>query len=466
MRAVLVTTEKNPPALRRLQALGLRAQLQAPERIQPLERDSTDLVYLVPSALLLAAGWSEHRVRLARASRCYIVFGAKLDSRVIMNAARDGAHDVLDLQADDDQRWLGALEHAANSQNLWWQLYGGQGEVDEQKLVGRSPAMKALRESMQRIGPTDATVLILGESGTGKERVAEAIHAASGKGVFVPINCAALPADLLESELFGAEKGAYTGADRAKPGLVEEAASGTLFLDEIGELPLALQPKLLRFLETHMARRVGSTREYRANARVLSATNRNLRHDAEAGRFRLDLFYRLSEVILNAPPLRQHLDDIPDLARTFLRQAAVRVGKNFESLEPELIHKFQLHDWPGNVRELKQAIERLAFHYDGPVMRAAWWELPPTRDARAAAAAAAPAIYAGGMVAAGPTVPLANPPAQPGFAQPTAMPPSRRGRMALAKRLLQENAEDLTWVAAQSGVHPTTLYRWRKAGKV
>ena len=466
MRAVLVTTEKNPPALRKLKALGLRAQLQAPERIQSLERDSTDLVYLVPAALLQTAGWSEHRVRLARASRCYIVFGSKLDSRSIMNAARDGAHDVLDLQADNDQRWLGALDHAANSQNLWWQLYGGQGEVDEQKLVGRSPAMKALRESVQRIGPTDATVLILGESGTGKERVAESIHAASGKGAFIPINCAALPADLLESELFGAEKGAYTGADRAKPGLVEEAASGTLFLDEIGELPLALQPKLLRFLETHMARRVGSTREYRANARVLSATNRNLRHDAEAGRFRLDLFYRLSEVILNAPPLRQHLDDIPDLARTFLRQAAVRVGKNFESLEPELIHKFQLHDWPGNVRELKQAIERLAFHYDGPVMRAAWWELPPTRDARAAAAAAAPAIYAGGAVAAGPNPPPAHSPQFPGFPPPSAMPPSRRGRMALAKRLLQENSEDLTWVAAQSGVHPTTLYRWRKAGKV
>ena len=466
MRAALVTTEKNPPALRKLQALGLRPQMQTPERIQSLERDSTDLVYLVPAALLQSPAWSEHRVRLARASRCYIVFGAKLDSRAIMNAARDGAHDVLDAQADDDPRWLAALENAANAQALWWQLYGGQGEVDEQKLVGRSPAMKTLRESVQRLGPTDATALILGESGTGKERVAEAIHAASGKGAFVPINCAALPADLLESELFGAEKGAFTGADRAKPGLVEEATGGTLFLDEIGELPLALQPKLLRFLETHMARRVGSTKEYRANARVISATNRNLRHDAEAGRFRLDLFYRLSEVILSAPPLRHRPEDIPDLARVFLRQAGVRVGKNFESLEPELIHKFQLHDWPGNVRELKQAIERLAFHYDGPVMRAAWWELPPPRDARAAAAAAAPAIYAGGMVAAAPGVSPAPAAAFSGFPQAGNMPPSRRGRMALAKRLLQENAEDLTWVAAQSGVHPTTLYRWRKSGKV
>ncbi|HTB62746.1 MAG TPA: sigma-54 dependent transcriptional regulator [Opitutales bacterium] len=470
MRAVIVTTEKNPQALRKLQALGVRTQMQSPEKIQSLERDSTDLVYLVPNALLQATGWNEHRVRLARASRRYIVFGHELDTNAIMNAARDGAHDVLDSQTDDDARWTDSLENAANAQNLWWQLYGGQGEVDEQKLIGRSSAMKTLRESVQRLGPTDATVLILGESGTGKERLAEAIHAAAAKGPFVAINCAALPADLLESELFGAEKGAYTGADRAKPGLVEEAASGTLFLDEIGELPLGLQPKLLRFLETRMARRVGSTKEYRAHARVISASNRDLSVDAESGRFRLDLFYRLSEVILNAPPLRQRPEDIPDLARAFLRQAAVRVGKNFEMLEPELIHRFQQYDWPGNVRELKQAIERLAFHYDGPVMRAAWWEVPPARDARAAAAAVAPAVYAGGLVASMPTPASMPPPgtaypapAYSGFGPPA---PSRRGRVALAKKLLLENSEDLTWVAAQAGVHPTTLYRWRKSGKI
>ncbi len=449
MHVALVTSQKNHPALRKLQSLGLRAQIQAPERIRTLERDSTDLVYLVPSDLLHTSGWNEHRVRLARASRCYIVFGAKLGTRGVIAASRDGAHDVLDIDADDDPRWLAALEHAANSQTLWWQLYGGQGEVDEEKLIGRSAAMKSLRESVQRLGPTDATVLILGESGTGKERLAESIHAASGRNPFVPINCAALPADLLESELFGAEKGAFTGADRARPGLVEEASGGTLFLDEIGELPLALQPKLLRFLETRMARRVGSTKEYRAQVRVMTATNRNLRAESEAGRFRLDLFYRISEVILNAPPLRHRPEDIPDLARAFLRQAAVRVGKNFESLEPELVSKFQQYDWPGNVRELKQAIERLAFHYDGPVMRAAWWDVPPALDLRA-------------IPASMPTASLPTP------ATPAAMglPPSRRGRMALAKKLLQDNVEDLTWIAAQAGVHPTTLYRWRKLGKV
>jgi DNA-binding NtrC family response regulator len=454
MRAVLVTSEKNPPALRQLQALGFHAQLLEPERIESLERDSTDLVYLVSVDLMASNGWNEHRVRLARASRCYIVFGEALRTSGIMAAARDGAHDVLDLKADKTQRWMVALEHAANAQGLWWQLYGGQGEVDEDGLVGRSTAMKTLRESIQRLGPTDATILILGESGTGKERVAEAIYAASGKEPFVPINCAALPADLLESELFGAEKGAFTGADHTKRGLVEEASGGTLFLDEIGELPLALQPKILRFLETHRARRVGSTKEYHANVRVVSATNRNLRADAEAERFRPDLFYRLSEVILSTPPLRHRTEDIPDLARAFLRQAAVRVGKNFESLEPELIQKFQQHDWPGNVRELKQAIEGLAFQYDGPIMRAGWWELPLPRNARAAPAP--PGVQ--------PALPsLANPLDRSGYGQ---LPPSRRGRIALARQFLQQNNEDLAWVAAQVGVHPTTLYRWRKSGKV
>ncbi|MGA2052814.1 MAG: hypothetical protein ABSH19_05830, partial [Opitutales bacterium] len=146
MRVALVTTEKNPPALRRLQGLDVRVQLQAPERIESLERDTTDLVYLVPYALLASAGWSEHRVRLARGSRFYVVFGEGLDTRSIMEAARDGAHDVLDLKGDADDRWLDALEKATNAQALWWQLYGGQGGVDQQKLVGRSTAMKTLRE--------------------------------------------------------------------------------------------------------------------------------------------------------------------------------------------------------------------------------------------------------------------------------------------------------------------------------
>ncbi|GHB92564.1 hypothetical protein GCM10007047_04660 [Cerasicoccus arenae] len=401
--------------------------------------------------------WAENRVRLARASRFYLVYGKGLSSRQIVDAVRDGAHDVVDL-SENRERWQQALESAAQAQALWWQLYGAQGEMDERKLVGRSQAMQALRDSIQRIGPTDATVLIMGESGTGKELVAESIHDTSGRAPFVTVNCAAIPAELMESELFGAEKGAFTGAVRNKPGLVEEAAGGTLFLDEIGELALNLQPKLLRFLETRRARRVGSTKEYVSEVRVISATNRDLRAESQKGEFRLDLFYRLSEVIQNTAPLRSRPEDIPDLSRVFLVGAAVRLGKNFDSMEPELISRMQQYSWPGNVRELRQNIERMAIYYDGPVMRSTWWTppLPPEKQ-----------------VTKHPFVPQHR--EQKNSADPfremsrNPFPPrtlNRMEKLEYARRLLEESGGDLTWTASQLGIHPTTLYRWRKDGKV
>jgi DNA-binding NtrC family response regulator len=283
-----------------------------------------------------------------------------------------------------------------------------------------------------------------------------------------------------------------------KPGLVEEAEEGILFLDEVGELDISLQPKLLRFLENGMARRVGSTRDYRSGARVISATNRDLKRDSDRGRFRLDLYYRLSEVVLNLPPLRQRMEDIPDLAPVFLKRAAERLGKNFETLEPELISKFQRYDWPGNIRELKQVVERLAIHYDGPVMRAEWWEVPEEMEAYGAAPAD-PAAWGG--AGAFPGQPLAarrgvsqspfsgmpgqapagwgyppHPGAGSGAPNPARgmgagaeapnRPLNRKEKQKLAAQLIQESDGELTWVAAQIGVHPTTLYRWRKDGKV
>ena len=208
---------------------------------------------------------------------------------------------------------------------------------------------------------------------------------------------------------------------------------------------MSLQPKLLRFLETRVARRVGSTKEYTCNVRVISATNRNLKIAAEEGRFRMDLYYRLSEIVLQAPPLRQRLDDIPDLAHFFLEGAAERMGKHFDQFDPQLIYKFKLYDWPGNVRELKQVIERLAIHYDGPIMRADWWDVPEQTH----------------PIGSG----LSSLEKKGGAASPQVFP-TRKGKQALAKQLLAEHGEDLAWVAAQVGVHPTTLYRWRKAGQV
>lgn len=449
-----------------------------PEDIEGIEPDSLNVTYVVPSEWALDPRWPSIRVQLARSCRYYVVIGDHLSTREIVAATRDGAHDVIDLR-DTQQRVTDAIENAARSQQLWWQLYGGQSIVDGEFLVGRSSAMSNLREIVQRVGPTNATVLISGESGTGKERVAQALQASHGSGPFVILNCAAIPPDLLESELFGVEKGAYTGAVTHRKGLVEEASGGTLFLDEIGELSLSLQPKLLRFLETHVARRVGSNREYKADVRVISATNRDLRVEADAGRFRPDLYYRLAEVVINTIPLRQRLEDIPELGKTFISIAAERLGKNFESLEPELVFQFQQYDWPGNVRELKQTIERLAIHYDGPVMRAGWWQAPepiqsPAQPPRpesttTPSAFSQPNTHQAAPVNTGPESPIYAAPVttmpQP-VPQAINRPLNKKERFALARNLIEQSGGDLSWVCAQMGIHPTTLYRWRKEGKV
>lgn len=421
-------------------------------------RTSADLS-LIPVGALARPDWPQLRARIWWAHRLFIVVGAKLKTEQIVNATRDGAHDVLDL-ADDDERWDDALEKTRASQKLWLQLYGAAATSNSgDTLVGESAAMRSLRQAVERIGPTRATVLILGESGSGKERVAQALHEAGGAGPFVALNCAAIPKDLLESELFGAEKGAFSGAIKEKPGLVEQAAGGTLFLDELGELDTALQPKLLRFLETRKARRVGATKEYAVAVRIVSATNRNLDDEIARGTFRSDLFYRLSEVTLRIPPLRQRLDDIPTLAHAFLAQSCERFGKNFDHIEPELIVKLQSYPWPGNAREVKSAIDRMVILFDGPVLRAQWWDRP---SASAAAAAA-------NSTSTPPSFPRspAEPAARSTSGGPTTAPVlSKKQKMELARKLLDESDNDYTWVSAQLGVNVSTLYRWRKAGKV
>jgi DNA-binding NtrC family response regulator len=428
----------------KLASMGVTAQQFTRETIQDLNHDTVEVVYVVPTeAIQDGSNWPQLRVRLAQANRYYLVVGHQLRTADIVSATRDGAFDVL-LLHDSEQRWSDALSKALESQRVWLKLYGGTRLTAPETLLGHSTAMKSLRQAIERLGPTIASVLILGESGVGKERVASALHAASGRGQFVALNCAAIPKELMEAELFGAEKGAYTGATRTRPGLVEQASGGTLFLDEIGEMDVKLQPKLLRFLETRKTRRVGGNSEIQAEVRVLSATNSNLESEIALGKFRSDLYYRLSEVILHVPPLRTRPEDIPQFAMAFLQLAGERLGKYFDSIEPELIRRFQEYDWPGNVRELRNAIDRIAILYDGPVLRAAWWERPqpagnPRHDVQQ--------VHVGGGGAPG-------------------LPLSRRQKLETARQLLETSGNDLTWVAAQLGIHPTTLYRWRKAGKL
>lgn len=238
-------------------------------------------------------------------------------------------------------------------------------------LIGDAQKVKELRQLVQTVAPTDATVLILGESGTGKELIAGAIHGLSkrvGK-TYVRLNCAAIPETLLESELFGYERGAFTGAHRTKRGLVEEADGGTIFLDEIGDMSRPLQAKLLRFLEDGSFTRVGGTQELRVNVRLIAATNRNIVEAIQKGEFREDLFHRLNVMQFRPPPLRERGNDILLLAQFFLRQFNLRLGKTISGITPAAQSALLAHSWPGNVRELRNVLERAVILETGEVIR-------------------------------------------------------------------------------------------------
>ena len=228
-------------------------------------------------------------------------------------------------------------------------------------LLGQSPAMAELRAMIQRVARSQAPVHITGESGTGKELVARLIHAGGARrdGPFVPVNCGAIPTDLMESELFGHRKGSFTGATQDKPGLVQSAEGGTLFLDEVADLPLHMQVKLLRVIQEKAVRPVGEQREQPIDVRVLSATHRNLAQLVAAGRFREDLYYRINVIPIKLPPLRERADDIPKLAEFFLRRYNARFRKQIQGITEPTMTLLRKYWWPGNIRELENLIERL-----------------------------------------------------------------------------------------------------------
>jgi two-component system response regulator HydG len=244
-------------------------------------------------------------------------------------------------------------------------------EIDPTGLVGGSEAMRRVLEQVRRVAATDATVLVLGESGTGKELVARAIHAQSARrdGPFVGVSCAALPESLLESELFGHERGAFTGAIRRKLGRFELAHEGTLFLDEVGEIPAAVQAKLLRVLQERRFERVGGEDPVEVDVRVVSATHRDLAALAAAGGFREDLYYRLAVVPVSLPPLRDRPGDVEELARCFLERHAARQGRGVKGFSPEALALLGRHAWPGNVRELENVVEQAVVFAEGDEVR-------------------------------------------------------------------------------------------------
>jgi formate hydrogenlyase transcriptional activator len=240
-------------------------------------------------------------------------------------------------------------------------------------MVGGAPAFQSVLKGIQIVAPTDSTVLILGETGTGKELVARAIHELSGRtrGSFIKVNCAAIPSSLLESELFGHEKGSFTGAVAQKIGRFELAHKGTLFLDEIGEMPLELQPKLLRAIQDQEFERVGGNRTIRTDVRFVAATNRNLKAMVDDTEFRADLYYRLHVFPLNVPPLRERREDIPLLTRYFVQKHAQRMGRNIETIPTSALDALTRYDWPGNIRELQNVLERSVILTNGSTLHVA-----------------------------------------------------------------------------------------------
>ena len=311
-----------------------------------------------------------------------------------IEALRRGANDYIIKPFDNDdfvfsvERALGERrtrkENAALRRNL-------KKVFTQHTIIGESEGVKRLLAMIQRVAATEANVLIQGESGTGKELVAQAIHFGGSRAQrpFVAVNCGAIPADLIESELFGHEKGAYTGASSASEGLIREASGGTLFLDEISEMPLAAQVKLLRVLQERQVRPLGSNQSFLTDTRFLAASNRNLKESAERGSFRADLYYRLNVIAIHVPPLRERGADIELLARHFMRQFCQKFASPVTRMHKDFVEFLHHHAWPGNVRELQNVIERAVILADSDVLTLSDLEemiATPSSDASAAVA--------------------------------------------------------------------------------
>ncbi|MBI1372846.1 MAG: response regulator [Phycisphaera sp.] len=316
-----------------------------------------------------------------------VLITAHSSAELAVTSIKVGAFDFLAKPLDQGRlltTLLRAVEHRQLSRRVH-DLMHGDSEAIMEGMIGLSSAMKTIRRIIRNVAATDVSVMILGESGTGKEVVAQAIHRLSKRRdhAMVALNMAALPKELVESTLFGHEKGAFTGADRKRLGACAEADGGTLFLDEIGEMPIDLQPKLLRFLQDQRYRRVGGDADQQADVRLVSATNRDVNRQIRDGELREDLYHRLNVVPIHLPPLREREGDVELLAAYALQKYAAQYGKQFEGFEDAAMSRLESFDWPGNVRQLLHVVERVVVLNRGPIIRASM--LPVELDAGDAA---------------------------------------------------------------------------------
>ena len=309
---------------------------------------------------------------LERSTKVIIISG-QAEKENALQAIGSGAYDFLSKPVDLDAAKL-LLQRAfylADLEAEYLELQHNQSPEQFEGMVGNSPQMRAFFAALRKVAPSAAPVLLLGESGTGKEMAAMAIHRRSSRagGPFIPVNCNAIPENLIESELFGHEKGSFTGADAQRKGLVESAQGGTLFLDEIGELPAPIQIKLLRFLQDRRFQRVGGRQEMQSDTRVIAATNADLKAAVKSGTFREDLYFRIAVVTVTLPPLRDRDDDIGLIAREFLQRFAAQNSRGGLSFSPDTLHAMNHHQWPGNVRELQNRVQRAVIMAEGKRIR-------------------------------------------------------------------------------------------------
>jgi len=363
----------------------VREAPHAPAALAMLEEAPADLVLSDLTMPAMDGLQLLEEVRSRHAQTLFVLVTAHGDERTAVRALKNGAYDYIPKPFDNDEvravvrRAREVLSLRAENARLREELAG-----PFRGLIGDSPAIREVVKVVRRAGPTDATVLVTGESGTGKEVVARALHAESRRRAkpFIALNCSALPGDLVESELFGHLRGAFTGADRDRQGLFEAADGGTLFLDEVGDLAAPAQAKLLRALEERQVTPVGSTKPVSVDVRVVAATNRPLDRLAGEGGFREDLLYRLRVIALHLPPLRERREDVPAIALHFLGEMAARHGRPVRGLAEGARRALLAYDWPGNVRELRNAVERAVVLAEGEEIEVG--DLPPQLLASAA----------------------------------------------------------------------------------
>ncbi len=347
----------------RLETMGLEVQVahDGEEALQAVQQNPPGLVFLDIQMPKLDGMEVLKRVRKDSLDVPVIIMTAHGTIAGAVEAMKEGATDFITKPFDLDYVKI-VLNRTLEQHGLKREVAALRAEVESRydPLIASSPKMAEVVQIAQKVAPSDTTVLLLGESGTGKDLLARSIHACSNRAakLFAPVNCVALSEELLESELFGHEKGAFTGASAQKRGKIEVADGGTVFLDEIGDMKPGLQAKLLRFLQNREFDRVGGTRTVKVNVRVIAATNRDLQEAVKAGSFRTDLFYRLNVVSITLPPLRERLDEIPQLADLFLKKYCRDAKKPPMKFSPGAVKKLAAHLWPGNVRELQNAVER------------------------------------------------------------------------------------------------------------